>query len=179
MSTWFFFSEVWFWLILAGIVIETICVAKENSFLATASLLVFLLALQFGAKVNVGSYIVTHWQWVLIGCGTYFVVGPIWSFVKWYLFLLDARDVRDAKKAEFFASSSPRVDEAAWLKFIGNQFPPKAKEHREKIVCWIAFWPFSALWTALDDVVERIAKIIFNMFSGWYQSLSNHVFRVK
>lgn len=55
--------------------------------------------------------------------------------------------------------------------------PPSARENKAKITSWIGYWPISLLWTLLDDFLDKLFKRIFELFSGLFQRISNHIFK--
>ena len=54
--------------------------------------------------------------------------------------------------------------------------PPKARKYSGKIVAWMMWWPWSMLWTLLDDFIVRVYQEIFDLFRRAFQGVSNWAF---
>lgn len=117
--------------------------------------------------------------------GAYYVIGVLWGFVKWYLFVLDQREVYDTEKVAWLATrrvkDTSRVPDHLrneWRNYVRVRKPPMAERplartNKQRIVRWISFWPVSLLWTIVDDFVKRIAEALYRMIAGWYQHVAN------
>lgn len=53
---------------------------------------------------------------------------------------------------------------------------PQISDNKAKVTGWIVWWPWSALWTVLNDPIRRLAEAIYNQLQTTYQRLANHVF---
>jgi hypothetical protein len=62
-----------------------------------------------------------------------------------------------------------------WSDYI-DQFVPKASENKDKLVRWIAWWPFSATWTLINDPIRKIANQVFAQLHGVYTKISKRAF---
>jgi len=103
----------------------------------------------------------------------YVVVGVLWALVKWRIYVYDRRDsVRDdyngyyvqtydrdgIKKGEI-QPGSPTFEQ-----FVESDRNPLApSRHRERILRWMAWWPFSALSTLLSDFVARLWRRLYSL----------------
>lgn len=54
---------------------------------------------------------------------------------------------------------------------------PDASDFKGKLSRWIAYWPFSAFWTLLDDPIRRIAEWLYSVLQGLYRNVANRVFK--
>jgi hypothetical protein len=109
------------------------------------------------------------WQTLLYVAG-YFVVGGVWSIVKWW-FVETAR-FREAKD-EFERRQFPRDQ---WAEFVAKR-KTAVRVHTEDFAVWIAFWPFNLVWTVLDDPVRRLVKRIAAELRGVYQRITDYVWQ--
>jgi hypothetical protein len=131
----------------------------------------------FGAK----DFIVKMWDYVaanpmlIIGFILgYFVIGTLWSLTKWYFFLK-----RRQKKSNW---PTKRVEE----KMSKDSFQPvpykivsmplRAQDHRSTIMMWMTWWPFSALWTIVDDPVRKAFSWIFDHIEATFDRVAQRVF---
>jgi hypothetical protein len=58
----------------------------------------------------------------------------------------------------------------------GKINPPEARDHKATILMWMSFWPFSALWTLIDDFVKRAFEHIYRLIARHLQEISNKAF---
>lgn len=156
----------WFWLLLtlaAGFIIFAIEV-KESGTAATITLALTIgLLYLFGPRhelTNLFLFIVHNPLLIVIIFIGYIFAGTVWSIVKWWFFLKD--EWRDAKK---------RVSEGYYFK------RPKASEEKGRIMSWMFYWPFSGLWTLINDPVKRAFKSIYDFLENTYEKMSARVFK--
>jgi len=46
---------------------------------------------------------------------------------------------------------------------------PKVGKHKMRIYVWIAYWPWSFVWTMINDPVRKIFNRIYASIAGWLQ----------
>ena len=163
----FVFGTLWFWLLITLAYI-LICISLEYPryggsgatlvFVATCAILWF-----FGGTTlrDIFSYINEHPWKSLLFLLEYFLVGVIWSFAKWYFFLLNRKE-KIEKQIEAKQSYFDSI--------------PSAKDYKGRIISWMTYWPMSIVWTFLNDPFKRIFKYIYSIFEKWYESMSNRMF---
>jgi hypothetical protein len=83
---------------------------------------------------------------------TYSVLGVLWSLIKWVLYLKDIK--------EFLGGT--------WERF-GR---PLAKNNSNKIITWMAYWPFSIVWDLIDRPFIRGFKWIQKNTAGLYDKIA-------
>lgn len=110
----------------------------------------------------------------------YFVIGTVWSVLKWYLLLKEkyAEAKEDWARIEKSNTNSNSFDHQSFSNLLKCRMP-KASRYRDRITYWINFWPASMLWTSLHEVFEKIAVRIYNAISGVYDRLSKRIFRFE
>ena len=156
------FGTVWFWISLVILTVAVIaCIENENGGGALFALIVVGLLYYFFGEAKTWSV----WGWMLqnplsslLLFVSYFAVGTIWCFVKWYYFLLDTRDVLEEGQ------------------LISADDVPTAKDHKRDIVRWISYWPFSFIWWVVGDFITRIARAIFERIQRLLNKMSLSVF---
>ena len=159
----FIFGTIWFW-ILSVITFLLISISLENrkwgNFGATLTIIGFLITLYFFGGQTLGnfiSYIINHPLSTIVNIAGYIFIGIIWSFVKWYYFLLNFKDSKSGK------------DYDQWKSYI-----PKVSDNKGKIISWMTYWPMSAAWTIINDPFRRIYFRIEKV----YQKISDRVFKM-
>lgn len=125
----------------------------------------------------------------------YVAVGIVWSFVKWFSYLMRYRDKFRELKFKFLnehthigGTNVPEENRAAFETYMRSQWQkpdysgikhglkPVAAESKAKITAWMAFWPCSLISTLLNDPVRRLFRFLFNTFKVLYQKMTDAVF---
>jgi hypothetical protein len=97
--------------------------------------------------------------WPLVQSAAFYIfAGVVWSFVKWYFYLLNVRDKQREKKNPYFEI-------------------PTAGNSKVKLIGWLSFWPWSLVWTIINDPIRRLFNRLFLMLSSTYNSISNSMFK--
>ena len=195
--TVFAFGSVGFW-ILTGIAVVGLFTLQDliernplsdAIFFPALIFVVYLALLQFFGKIGIVSFVFSHTAAILVGIAVYIVVAILWSVLKWYLFLRDRHEWMVEKKREFLVlrglsgSDVPDdlvIDCKVYIQngydFSGGAIIPKAKDHKERIVAWMCYWPISMVWFFISDFVKRVFEKIFKFFQTMYQKMADKVF---
>ena len=89
----------------------------------------------------------------------YFVVGALWSVIKWYLYLTKIRNNMQ-KHGE---TKRPRDSYAS--------------QNQSRIAGWIGHWPFSMIGSLFGDFLGRLLDSIYTFLSSMYEKIGNSVFK--
>jgi hypothetical protein len=94
--------------------------------------------------------------------------------LKWWFF--ETSRVRLAKESYHISfgdhATKPTLEEfLAKRKSIPRDYQPSIKS-------WILWWPFSALWTLLDDPIRRAVQRIYQELQTVYQRITDKVWGV-
>lgn len=169
------FGTVWFWIILLFAWI-LITVAIEYGYQIRATFVVlafFILYFFFGGKEVLSTilydYIVNKPFFTLGWILSYFVLGTGWSIVKWALYVLRKREkaIEDIKRDSIKYHTAPTPVRS-----------PQVLENKNLIIGWMIYWPFSALWTLINDPVKRAFTWIYYRISNRLQQISDRLFQV-
>lgn len=178
-----------FWLIpflVVNSILMIYWIDREYSGLATGSLLVTGAILQWIFGIDIIGYIGRHPSVVGYGAIGYFVVGTLWAIIKWWFFVVGERRKYDEAKAKFLADKKitgpiPNDLKEAFADFINRRYGddsieirPQVTNHKARIYMWMAYWPFSALWTLINDPVRRIFREIYARIRATLQKISDH-----
>jgi hypothetical protein len=165
---------------------------------ATVVLIASVISVQSLHVFDFLSYVAANALTSAIYATGYVAVGVVWSFIKWFSFLMKYRDKFRELKLKFLTQKQiPHSDkvpvpaelEADFSRFLGSQYStgdyaslrdgkkPIATESKARITAWMAFWPCSVLSTLLNDPIRRLFKFLFNIFKGLFQKLSDFVFK--
>jgi len=83
------------------------------------------------------------------------------------------------------ATKIPKEEMSAYREYLYKQgfinsesapLIPQIGDSKSRAIAWIVWWPWSALWTILNDPIRRIATAIYNQLQTTYQALANRVF---
>jgi hypothetical protein len=183
-----------FWLFVAvSLVFFLFFVEKEWPGCATFLVLAVLAALNWGFKIPVFA---AMWANPLIAIGGvlgFFAIGTVWAIVRWRVFLDTNKRRLRRKKAEFIRNKKleikaidpiPEEHKVEYARFVKETnwrekaiaVNPQIGEHKTSIYIWIAYWPFSMLWTVINDPVKRIVLTIYEGLAEWLQGMSDKVF---
>lgn len=177
MSELIIFGSIGFWIGLiaaVGLIIyflETALSQNEDTgggLKATAVVAGFvLLYFFFGSRAHVidfFKYIGTHTGTIIFIFGLYIAAGVAWAFAKWYFFVLGKRDELDKR-----LTSNYVIDNI-------DKFIPTARENKARIMSWMTYWPFSAVWTFLNDPVRRAFQMVYSRIESSFDKISNTMF---
>jgi len=189
MLEFFAVGAVGFWVGVVAIILTLFYnVESERYFWATFWLIAFTVFSQFVIKYDVFSRLfqLESILW-LVG---YLVVGTVWSFIKWYLYVRSAVKAIKKERVTFLKNKSFEgvIDEKTevpdGLKKVWERDIEYSKlkiqnidENKERITGWIFYWPISMFWFFLRDFLKRIVERIYDIFKKGYQSITNRALK--
>jgi hypothetical protein len=182
-------TEMMFYLIVAAFGLAIVFAAAVESvglsFLATVALFLFLELL---AGVQVTAWVAAH-PWVVVGAAAaYLPLGICWSLFRWnwYVggelrhvsdrrsdwYVNQFRDIAErlAARAAYLAGGLPESHRAAWEKHI-DESAPLASNFKSRICFWIAYWPISAAWWFIGDLLTELVEKIYRCISKWFDAI--------
>ena len=173
-------------LALAAFAIVLCVFSEDDGAKATMTLIGSVLFLQFLVKVDVFHYMKGNPFYFLTYAGIYVLAGLIWSVLKWWRYVAKIRREYDAARVRFCelhrldpAAPLPLRFKALWQENSERDFgePPQVTEHRGDIIRWMTYWPFSLLWTILNDPVRRLFEFLYNLVGAKMQAISDQLFK--
>lgn len=165
----FIFGSFWFWFLSSIIFVLMIILAEnETGFWPTVLMIGTIVLMHFANNGIIFSWINTNPWSFLIYVFLYFLIGVVWSFIKWYFYLANKRDEikEDIKNNSNIDYHLTRFDSTL-----------DATYNKRNIIRWMSYWPFSLIWTLMNDPIRKMFKIIYTYFSNLYQKMSNHMFK--
>ena len=189
------FGTIWFWLVsLVSFGLLIACVESEKSGRALALIVSVATAFILFGDQNIVPWIVSHPLKILEYTAGYVITGIVWGFVKWYFYLLKARD-RIIDYRTSWIERNGAIDDTVIAGVPGNnktrreQFEydvahdllspriPTAKSHSGCIIFWMSYWPASAVWTLINDPFTRFFKFIYNRIVAMFESIAHAMFK--
>jgi len=138
----------WFWLLtIVASIVFIACVEHDHYTWPTILLVLFGL-------VYWKAIVAISWPAIAIFVGGYAIAGVSWSVYKWYRFV--------QKKAFYYReryglslSESNKNDLKSEL---------KVSNHKAKLTGWIAYWPWSLLWSITGDFFNMLYDAMVNIY---------------
>lgn len=165
----FIIGSFWFWLLIAIASIFILVSLEYESWGGTGATITFIIAASlftfFGGREDLkalGNFLINSPERSILYLLSYFGIGVVWSFIKWYFFLLNLRD-----KLLYKISNKEN---------IGVYELPKAKDEYGRIISWMCYWMFSMIWTLINDPIKRTFKFIYMRLEGLYQKIADKMF---
>lgn len=195
----FVLFSFWWWILFVFASFLLFMALENDSFGgATAVFLgTFVLMTVFGGSDFV-NFILTGWNFVLVLLA-YLVLGVIWGFIKWLLFVTKRLDEYKDLKMEWLEEQGvaettvPDHLKEEWLSYVKKNFQqskyryrddfkisdiqPKASQYKLQIINWMAYWPWSLVWTLCSDVIKRVFIKIQRWCTNLMDGISNWVFK--
>lgn len=162
-------TAVW---ILCGVLAIFLFVAAANDSFGVAFWLTVLglAALQLITVADPWSWVKSHPYTIGILLAAYFPAGVLWSLFRWWKTLQKAAvDIR-SDRGRF----TPSGIYPTWEEWVKGHLP-KASLNKDRIICWITYWPFSAAAYLLLDLLQEIGEWVYAKISRLYQSLADRV----
>lgn len=181
-------GTVGFWVF--GVLVFILLIAAveyEKPGLATLSLVVAGLVLWLFGNVNVFALAAADPLLALGLTAGYFAVGALWSLAKWWFYVRRQRERYDELKTAFLKQhgcpeKGPVPDrlKAIWKArrpHYNSYEKPQARENKGRILTWMIYWPWSCVWTILNDPVKRLWKSIFNAMKAIFQKVADSAYK--
>lgn len=198
------FSPLWFVLIFLSSCFIICSLEYDNSGGATATFIGTILLLTFLGDLKPIAWIAANpWGFLSI-IGLYFVIGAIWGVIKWTFYNYKRLEQYENEKSQFLRNHGvlntktvPENLKVDWNKYLtessiwrisytvgwGNpkqykiQIAPIPWENKNRILTWMIYWPWSLLWSLLDDLVRNIFKRIQRMLNSFMEWISHIIFK--
>ncbi len=193
----FLIGSMSFWiLVLVEFIILLALVEYEKPGLGFLSILGVGVLLKVFADVNL-LYLITQFPLqTALGAAGYLFIGTVWSIFKWYFFVRNKREEYLKAKEEY--ENGPKEKQhsrekgadivefdAPWEKcyartrFLNSKrgIVPLPGDHKSRILMWLAYWPWSAFWTLINDSVKKVYKFIYENITGILTRISQAAFK--
>lgn len=160
----FAIGTLWFWLLLLVATIFVI-ISTESRWGGTGATMTMLITLVllyfFGAKQIIDSVFTFMSERPSIALSfifIYFGAGVLWSISKWYLHV-------QKNKEEALSEIEKGYD-----RYISTSVD--VTNNKGKIISWMCYWPFSLLWTVLNDPMRKVFEQLFKQTRRIFESMS-------
>ncbi len=205
MSTLFVFGSLWFWALFVPASVLLIWALEGGKSLAAGFLFVVTTsAVLFLGNNEWSAWIMAHPLALLGWAVGYLGIGAVYGVVKWWRFVVFRAKAYRREQTRWLRIERGRVRgdlrvmiEAAletgrlspqlqreWRDYLSQEFrlrtrilQPLAPGHKEQIVCWVAYWPWSGFWTLMNDPIRRLFDRIYDSVAGFLGEISDQVYK--
>jgi len=170
---WFLlFTGVWFWILTVAIILLIVLeVAKERAFLTGFTIVMYLMVIHLFGDASLFSTIGKHPALVYAGVPGFFLAGAFWALAKWWFFVkrkaLEFRQRRMKyleRRGVVGATLDTPMPKEMVESFGTVPVKPLAHKNKGKIITWMVYWPFSMVWTLLEEPWRLIYEALSRIF---------------
>jgi len=104
--------------------------------------------------------------YIIIGVIGFFVLGTLWAVAKWWFYV---RDLAEKRKEQIATHGKGKS-------YYGVIQKPLVRDNKSRIMTWMCFWPYSFVWTMINDPVRRVFKAIYNQIKDGLQRVADKAF---
>ena len=143
-----------------------------GSFLLTAA--VVITALFFIPwNIDLIAVVQSNITSILFFVAAYFVVGAVWSVLKWTA-RLSSEEIQEKIRNEYKSWKERSV--GTDTKFEDSYFYSSGNlaKNKARIVRWIVWWPASVLWNLTYRFIRRLSLEVYKAISKLLQNITNH-----
>lgn len=175
------------WYIAIGVVIALFLENEKEGWATTICSLGIALLLWTNLEV-VTDFLTSNPLMTFGFIAAYVVVGIIWSFIKWQVFVKavflkfkniknEFGEVTDENKMNFLNivnnTFGYRFDMHDSFNKIAKKIAPEASKKKTLVTAWIAYWPVSLIGTLLNNPFRRFFEYVYENISGFYDKITN------
>lgn len=174
------------WIFLCLFTILFWClVENEKHGWATVSMVVAFVLFGFLGNFNVLDIARSHPLNFFLIILSYFVSGTVWSVAKWFFHVNKMarkyRDMREEWCIKNYVNPPLTVEQ---LRMFHNYTGasryatrPRAKQNKSMILTWMIYWPWSFVWTMINDPVVWFFKKIYRAMINLFDRISSRAYR--
>jgi len=172
------------------------CVAEEKGWGAFWSIIIYVAIIAILSPFNLIGFLFANPLWILMMIGLYILCSMIASMGLWRNFIgkaaialeeekilwLEDKGIRGTKKIPDnlkkewtqklvirymrYHNSNPSKEA------LQAAIRPIARDHKNMILFWIAYWPICVLWELIGDWIVNVSKMVYRMIAGILDSMS-------
>lgn len=159
-----------------------------------------LALMVFNFKTEIWDFLSQNPTQTLIFSLSYVLIGIIWSFIKWQVYVKNIFNKLKQIKKDFITENGPinesnlkflndkirdarfrraddnnysiDIDKADSLEVIANKVAPMASKKKSVITSWISYWPVSVAATLLNNPFRRFFEWVYDNLSGYYDKIT-------
>jgi hypothetical protein len=175
-------GSIWFWALMVASFLLILFAAEvwDAPFVALTTIVATFVIAEYFFDIALWSWVVANPFYLFVGAGTYIIVGAAWSFVKWYLFLRNYKELYTDEKIKYLRRHNIEGQElpSNLIKDFKRTLPykirkiPQARSEKGRILTWMGFWPWSVVHSLFADIFRQIFVAIYSRLSMLYDKIS-------
>lgn len=175
-------GSLWFWVLVAAAIVALFTfIDHDDGIGATGTLIAFFLIQQLFGDFKVFSYVKFHPARTAELLIAYFLAGTLWAIAKWWFHVREERAKYDEKRASFLRGQElepsdgiPEDLKAKWAEWAPKK--PNVSDSKERILRWMSFWPWSMVWTLINDPIKKAFRAIYRYIQKLLQLIVDKAF---
>lgn len=184
------FGSLGFWLLsILTIIVIIACLEYENGFKASLTMIMFLGLMFIANHLSFQSIVQWNWRYIIGFIIGYVILGVVWSVVKWYFYVSNKVEQYVELKSLWFRNNSNATEltelsagqKEKFAEYISRRpdasAAPQASQNKSTILMWMTYWPFSAVWTLINDPIKKLFRMIYTKIVTQLQVISDHLFK--
>jgi hypothetical protein len=171
-----------FWLLTAAAIILILWAVSDDDsvFKPLLFMAAYIAIVHFFGNAAWATLALANPGTVAIYIGIYFGVGILWSLFKWVFFVRGKSLEYSEAKKRFLTRKNvedltvvPEELRQNWKETVDSHLleQPTAARNKRKIISWMAYWPFSIVWTIIRDPWEYIYDALASLFNAISKSI--------
>ncbi len=182
----FIIGGSWFYVlaVLASIII-IYGLEDDTPPFAVWATIIFFIALWLCGNFNIVTWIINSPGLLCKYGAQYIVIGVVWGIAKYWFFLTDKKRKFDRIVTEYLVDKGIKGSEvpehlqkdcrAEVYNALGSDPVPTLSSSTKHILFWMTYWPWSMIWTCLNNPLrwafEEIVYRMKGLFNGMYNKI--------
>lgn len=159
MFSLFLFGTFWFWaLLFTAWCLITVFTENDSTFKASIVFIATACLLEWFGKIQLFQAIWHHPKEDVIYLLGYLAIGLLFSLYKWTSYVRHM--VKDDRRQ--YGSES--------------LIAPTVDSHSTRIIGWMMYWPFSLIWTLINDPIRWLFTFVYNESKAVFQKISDNIY---
>lgn len=153
----------------------------ESPGFALTSTIAFIILLQLCSDFSFPQWISLNTASFIKYGLAYILIGVVYSIVKYIFYLTESRKIWDRKFNDFkntrnidrkiTIENMPENQKRACFEHMRYTEIPTVSSSTRHIVFWMAYWPWSAFWTLLNNPLKWMYEYFKDMLGGLWRRL--------
>lgn len=166
--TFFFLGAFGFWMVVVSVSFALTCLLEtDHEILAFWCLIGMVWYVKWAGVFDILNYITHNPGSFTVMVLGYFGVGALSLIPKWYGYVSDYLEMMESR-----GGMEIPVPIGSYQTRLEPLKPLHPKDHKERIISWAIFWPWSMLWFVLRHPLRRIGREIYNLMETRLYSIS-------
>jgi hypothetical protein len=172
---------------------------------ATVFVIGFLLTITLFGSLDIWKWMYNNPLHLVICIGMYVLIGVVWAVIRWAIFCYDDYKDYEEVKVDWLQRNNQSGNtipkglkddflcylytsgNRKWLKWVTVQvyeprvynleLPRRSRNYKWSIMTWMAYWPFSASWWILRDLLRKLWERLYHIISGTLDKISALIYR--